>query len=64
MLADGGEAIADLPVLRDQAQLFGPVASDPTGWRLLSKLDGWELTDRGGAIRGIRAHGPDGSARR
>ena len=28
MLADGGEAISDLAVLRDQAQLFGPVASD------------------------------------
>ncbi len=39
MLADGGEAISDLAVLRDQAQLFGPVASDPTAWRLLSGLD-------------------------
>jgi hypothetical protein len=39
MLADGGEAIADLAVLRDQADLFGPVASDPTAWRLLSDLD-------------------------
>jgi hypothetical protein len=40
MLADDGEAIADLAVLRDQAQLFGPVASDPTAWRLLSMMDG------------------------
>ena len=39
MLADGGEAIADLAVLRDQAQLFGAVASDPTAWRLLSGVD-------------------------
>ncbi len=39
MLADGGEAIADLAVLRDQAALFGPVASDPTAWRLLADLD-------------------------
>jgi len=39
MLADGGETIADLAVLRDQAALFGPVASDPTAWRLLSQLD-------------------------
>ncbi len=38
MLADGGEAIADLAVLRDQPGLFGTVASDPTAWRLLSKL--------------------------
>ncbi len=29
MIADGGEAIADLAVLRDQAELFGAVASDP-----------------------------------
>jgi hypothetical protein len=36
MLADGGEAISDLAVLRDQAALFGSVASDPTAWRLLS----------------------------
>jgi Transposase DDE domain group 1 len=45
MLADGGEAISDLAVLRDQAQLFGPVASDPTAWRLLSNLDS-RLLDR------------------
>lgn len=29
MLA-GGEAIADLALLRDQAEVFGPVASTPT----------------------------------
>jgi hypothetical protein len=39
MLADGGEAIADLAVLRNQADLFGPMASDPTAWRVLSGLD-------------------------
>ena len=39
MLADGGETIADLGVLRNQPALFGPVASDPTAWRLLSQLD-------------------------
>jgi Transposase DDE domain group 1 len=39
MIADGGEAIADLAVLRDQADLFGAVASDPTAWRLLSGVD-------------------------
>ena len=35
LLADGGEAIADLAVLRQQPGLFGPVASDPTAWRVL-----------------------------
>ena len=39
MLADGGEAIADLAVLRGQAELFGPVASASTVWRLLNALD-------------------------
>jgi hypothetical protein len=33
MLADGGEAIADLAVLRDQAGVFGPIASTPTARR-------------------------------
>ncbi|MFU8854858.1 IS1380 family transposase [Micromonospora sp. SL1-18] len=52
MIADGGEAIADLAVLRDQADLFGAVASDPTAWRLLSTLDGEMLAALGAA----RAH--------
>jgi thioesterase domain-containing protein len=39
MLADGGEAIADLAVLRDQAGVFGPVASTSTAWRLLADTD-------------------------
>jgi hypothetical protein len=43
MLADGGEAIADLAVLRNQPALFGPVASDPTAWRVLSSMDGSAL---------------------
>jgi hypothetical protein len=33
MLADGGEAISDLAVLRDQPGLFGSVASTATAWR-------------------------------
>lgn len=39
MLADGGEAISDLAVLRNQVDLFGSVASDPTAWRVLAALD-------------------------
>ncbi|MFF3518963.1 IS1380 family transposase [Streptomyces sp. NPDC002573] len=39
MLADGGEAIADLALLRDQTEVFGPVASTPTAWRLLADID-------------------------
>jgi hypothetical protein len=39
MLADGGEAIADLAVLRNQSELFGAVASDATAWRVLDGID-------------------------
>jgi hypothetical protein len=39
MLADGGEAITDLAVLRDQREMFGPVASTPTAWWLLADVD-------------------------
>jgi hypothetical protein len=39
MLAGGGEAISDLAVLRDQPNLFGEVASDPTAWRTLDAID-------------------------
>ena len=38
LLADGGEAIADIDVLRDQSELFGSVASAPTVWRALDEL--------------------------
>src|ERR687889_2500031 len=51
MIADGGAAIADLAVLRDQADLFGQVASDPTAWRLLSAVDEQILTQ----LRSARA---------
>jgi hypothetical protein len=39
MIADGGRVMSDLAVLRDQGELFGPVASDPTLWRALSAVD-------------------------
>jgi hypothetical protein len=54
MLADGGEAIADLAVLRDQAGLFGAVASDPTAWRMLSVLDSAALAGLRAARAGAR----------
>lgn len=38
LLADGGEAIADIDVLRHQGQVLGPVASAPTVWRALDEL--------------------------
>src|SRR4051794_41764186 len=56
MLADGGEAIADIAALADQPDLHGPVASAPTAWR------GWRGAaprPRGGAgrARGRRGGG-------
>ena len=38
MIADGGRVMSDLAVLRDQGELFGPVASDPTLWRTLAGI--------------------------
>ena len=40
MIADGGRVMSDLAVLRDQGELFGPVASDPTLWRSLDAVGG------------------------
>ncbi|MDQ1051696.1 hypothetical protein QFZ76_009932 [Streptomyces sp. V4I2] len=51
MLADGGEAIADLAVLRDEAGLFGPVASTLTVWRLLADTDERTLTALRSSVR-------------
>jgi hypothetical protein len=38
MLADGGETIADIDVLRHQRDVVGAVASAPTVWRALDEL--------------------------
>ena len=37
MLADGGDCVSDLAVLRDRPELFGQVASTPTAWRVLAE---------------------------
>jgi hypothetical protein len=37
-IADGGRVLSDLAALRDQAELFGSVASDPTLWRALEEI--------------------------
>jgi hypothetical protein len=38
MLADGGDCLSDLAVLRQQPELFGPVASTPTAWRAVERI--------------------------
>jgi hypothetical protein len=54
MLADGGDCLSDLAVLRDQPELFGPVASTPTAWRVIERV----ATDPDGLarLRAARAH--------
>ena len=63
MIADGGEAISDLAVLRNQPALFGEVASDPTAWRTLHSVDGAALdrirSARSAARRLVWAAGAD-----
>jgi DDE family transposase len=54
MLADGGDCLSDLAVLRDQPALFGQVASTPTAWRVLERT----ACDPDGLarLRAARAH--------
>ena len=53
MLADGGDCLADLRALRDQASLFGPVASGSTAFRVIERIASEpELTE---ALRSARA---------
>jgi hypothetical protein len=39
-IADGARAISDFRVMGDQRELFGPVASVPTAWRVLAEIAG------------------------
>jgi Transposase DDE domain group 1 len=50
-IADGGDALRHLRTLRDQPRLFGLVASDPTAWRVVDKVDAARLE----ALRAARA---------
>jgi len=43
-VADGADAISGISVLVDRQDLFGPVASMPTTWRLLDRIDHAHLT--------------------
>jgi hypothetical protein len=55
MLADGGDCLSDLAVLRDQPELFGPVASTPTAWRVVERIG--QDPDGLARLRAARAHG-------
>jgi hypothetical protein len=53
-LADGGDCLSDLAVLRDQPELFGPVASTPTAWRVIERIA--QNPDGLAGLRAARAH--------
>lgn len=64
MIADGGEAIADIDVLRHQSCVLGPVASPPTVWRTLDEVTPGRLKKiaiaRARTRRHVWAHLPGG----
>ena len=55
MIADGGEAICDIDVLRHQHEVFGPVASDTTVWRALDEIGATQLRRLAMARAKVRA---------
>jgi hypothetical protein len=63
MIADGGETISELRVLRNQPALFGQVASHSTAWRTLEAVDAAALqrikTARAAARAAAWAQGTD-----
>jgi hypothetical protein len=54
MLADGGDCLSDLAVLRDQPELLGPVAWTPTAWRVIERVA--QDPDGLAGLRAARAH--------
>jgi Transposase DDE domain group 1 len=54
LLADGGDCLSDLAVLREQPELFGAVASTATAWRVIERV----ACDPDGlaGLRAARAH--------
>jgi hypothetical protein len=62
-LADGGKCLSDLAGLREQPELFGPVASDPTGFRVIRDMgaEGLEAMRAARAVARARAWGEGGA---
>jgi Transposase DDE domain group 1 len=50
-VADGADCVSGIGTLVDRQDLFGPVASMPTTWRLLERIDAAHL----GSVRAARA---------
>jgi hypothetical protein len=51
VIADGGDALSHLATLRDQDKLFSVVASAPTAWRVVDRVDAEHLA----RLRAVRA---------
>jgi len=56
LIAGGGEAIADINVLRHQRQVLGSVASAPTVWRALDEVTPTAMRRIERARAKVRAH--------
>jgi hypothetical protein len=56
LIADGGRVLADLATLRDQPELYGPVASDSTLWRTLDEIGDQQRRKIARARAGTREH--------
>lgn len=54
-IADGADCVSGIGALVDRQDLFGPVASMPTTWRLLNRIDAAHL----GGVRAARAAARD-----
>ena len=54
LLADGDDCLSDLAVLRQQPELFGPIASTPTAWRVIEQVAC--APDGLAGLRAARAH--------
>ena len=54
-IADGADCLSDLAVLREQHELFGPVASQATAWRTVEAVAAVELRRINTAVATARA---------
>ncbi len=54
-IADGADCLSDLASLREQSELFGPVASIATAWRAVEATTAFELRSIPDAIAAARA---------
>lgn len=53
-IADGADCLSDMAVLREQTELFGPVASRPTAWRAINAIAAVELRTITAAVAAAR----------